>query len=420
MDFEENYTPQSPSPGEDYTKKKTSKRRFIGRLLLVLVIIAVPVWCAFHYHLSWDITDSGFSFSLRPSGQDVPMVIEQPPSMPSALPATTEAAAATLERDIPISDITLEVTETDYSNDAWSLQAIYAHVRPSVVSIVVSTNMGQATGSGIIMSEDGYIITNNHVIDGGTAIDVLLYDDTVLSATLVGADTDSDLAVLKVESDNLIAAQFGDSDSVAVGDAVVAIGDPLGITLRGTMTDGIISAINRNLDNGDGTMTLLQTNAALNSGNSGGPLINDQGQVIGINAMKIGSQYTSTTVEGLGFAIPIASAKPIIDQLIGQGYVAGQPAIGIAGETLPAAVRVYYRLPAGVYITYIDPDCDAALQGLSAGDIILSANGTTIETIEQLETVLEGFSPGDSLSLEVYRQGEVYDMTIILIDKNAP
>ncbi|MFI3312405.1 MAG: trypsin-like peptidase domain-containing protein [Eubacteriales bacterium] len=413
MDYEEGYQPQYPSPNDDYVPKKNHKR-WIWRVLLILAIIAIPVWFAMRYHFTWDISDSGFSFSLQPSGQAAPMAVEASPSLPTPPPASAPATP----REHLSSETTLEVTKTDYNQDAWSLQDICTHVRPSVVSVVVQTATGQATGTGIVMSEEGYIITNHHVIDDAYDVEIILYDDTLLTASIVGSDEDSDLAVLKVTYDDLTPAQFGDSDSVAVGDAVVAIGDPLGIKLRGTMTDGIISAINRNLD--EDSMTLLQTNAALNSGNSGGPLINDQGQVIGINAMKIASQYTATTVEGLGFAIPIANAKPIIDELITQGYVAGQPAVGITGENLPASVRVYYRLPDGIYVTYVDPSSDAAAQGLGPGDLIIGANGYQVTTTDQLESAMEDFAPGDSFPLTVYHQGETYNISVILLDKNAP
>ena len=205
--------------------------------------------------------------------------------------------------------------------DALSLQEIYQKMNPSVVSIVSTLRSGTATGTGIIMSENGYIITTHHVIEGAYQLAVLTYDDTQYTAELIGSDAISDLAVLKIEAEGLTAAEFGDSDALRVGDSVVAIGDPLGIQLRGTMTNGIISAINRDLTVEDRKMTLIQTNAALNNGNSGGPLINCYGQVIGINTMKMSSYYSSASVEGLGFAIPVSVAKPIIDELIENGYV---------------------------------------------------------------------------------------------------
>ena len=192
-----------------------------------------------------------------------------------------------------------------------SLQAIYEKCIPSTVSILCVLPRGTSTGSGVVLSADGYVITNYHVVEGATHISVLLTDGRELSARMVGGDKLSDLAVLTVDAQDLIPAEFGNSDSLRVGDTVVAIGDPLGVELRGTMTNGIVSAINRNLTTDGRTLTLIQTNAALNSGNSGGPLINCYGQVIGINTMKIGDYVSSAGVEGLGFAIPSTTVKQI-------------------------------------------------------------------------------------------------------------
>ena len=210
-----------------------------------------------------------------------------------------------------------------------SVEAIADKVLPSVVGIRASYQsaggfFGQSTqssseGSGVIYREDGYIITNYHVVSSAQQIVVLLTDGQEYAACRVGGDETSDIMVLKIDATDLTPAEFGDSDAAEVGDSVVAIGDPLGIELRGTMTDGIICGIKRDVDVGDRTMSLMQTNAALNSGNSGGPLVNMEGQVIGINTIKLSSSGF-TTVEGLGFAIPIDSAKPIVDELVEKGY----------------------------------------------------------------------------------------------------
>ena len=297
-----------------------------------------------------------------------------------------------------------------------SLQEIYKKMIPSVVSVMSTSNTTTSTGTGIIMTEDGYIITNEHVISDAVTIDVLLQTDETFSAAVVGSDEASDLAVLKIEADNLTPAEFGDSDQLEVGDEVAAIGDPLGIQLRGTMTNGIISAINRDLTINNRTMTLIQTNAALNSGNSGGPLINNQGQVIGITALKLSSYYDGS-IEGLGFAIPISTAKPIIDELIEKGYVSGRPALGITGEHLPTAVRLYYRLPEGVYVSEVDPNSDAYAKGIMAGDIIVAINGVQVTTTDQLEVVKNQFSAGDAVTLTIYRGGEQFDVEVVLVDK---
>ena len=309
-------------------------------------------------------------------------------------------------------------TVVSSAEGALSLQRIYEKMSPSVVSIIATLKNGTATGTGIIMSESGYIITNHHVIEGAGQLSVLTHDDQQYPAELIGSDTISDLAVLRIEADGLTAAEFGDSDSLRVGDSVVAIGDPLGIQLRGTMTSGIISAINRDLTVEDRKMTLIQTDAALNSGNSGGPLINCYGQVIGINTMKMSNFYSlSATVEGIGFAIPIDTAKPIIDELIEKGYVSGRPAIGIDGETLPATYRIYYRLPQGIYVTRVYRNSDAAAKGVSEGDIITAINGVSVTTMEQLNRVKNQFTAGQTITLTIYRGGVSSDVEIILMDR---
>ena len=309
-------------------------------------------------------------------------------------------------------------TVVSSAEGALSLQRIYEKMSPSVVSIIATLKNGTATGTGIIMSESGYIITNHHVIEGAGQLSVLTHDDQQYPAELIGSDTISDLAVLRIEADGLTAAEFGDSDSLRVGDSVVAIGDPLGIQLRGTMTSGIISAINRDLTVEDRKMTLIQTDAALNSGNSGGPLINCYGQVIGINTMKMSNFYSSsTTVEGIGFAIPIDTAKPIIDELIEKGYVSGRPAIGIDGETLPATYRIYYRLPQGIYVTRVYRNSDAAAKGISEGDIITAINGVSVTTMEQLNRVKNQFTAGQTITLTIYHGGVSSDVEIILMDR---
>lgn len=284
-----------------------------------------------------------------------------------------------------------------------SYQEIYEKNIPSVVSITCTLSGGTASGTGVVLSADGYLVTNSHVVEGARTIRVRFTDDRVMTASLVGADTVSDLAVLYVEADDLIPAEFGDSSRLRVGDAVAAIGDPLGEEFRGTMTDGIVSAINRDVTTGGRTMTLIQTNAALNSGNSGGPLINCYGQVVGINTMKISTFVDGAGVEGLGFAIPSTTVKEIVDQLIAQGYVSGRPDLGVTGESVSQLNQRYYRLPAGFLISEVEPGSGAANAGIVAGDIIVTFNGTRIQSADELEAALYACQAGDSVELTLYR-----------------
>ena len=299
-------------------------------------------------------------------------------------------------------------------NTGLSLQDIYDKTIGSVVSITCSGFSGGSTGTGVIMTGSGYIVTNAHVVQGAQTVSVLLSDGRSFDAALVGADPISDLAVLHIEAEDLLPAEFGDSTVLRVGDSVVAIGDPLGIELRGTMTNGIVSAINRDVTTGGRTLTLIQTNAALNSGNSGGPLINCYGQVIGINTLKIGVFTDNAGAEGLGFAIPSTTVKEIADQLISQGYVSGRPALGISGEVVSNFYQYYYRLPAGLYITGLDPESDAAMKGIEEGDILISVGDIRITTMEDVSAAISGCEVGDTVRIVIFRSGRQYSADIIL------
>ena len=304
--------------------------------------------------------------------------------------------------------------ENKVSAQGLSLQEIYKNAISSVVSIGCSYRGGSSTGTGVIVSENGYIVTNCHVVEDADTISVLFHDDRTLEAKLVGLDAVSDLAVLWVEAENLTPAKLGDSSSLQVGDAVVAIGDPLGLELRGTMTDGIVSAINRDVEVGGRIMNLIQTNAALNSGNSGGPLLNCYGQVIGINTMKMGDSMSVAGVEGLGFAIPSNTVTEIVNQIISQGYVSGRPYVGLSGEEVSLFYQFYYHLPSGLYITQIDPGSPAQETGLETGDILLTVDNTRIYGLADFETALYAYNPGDTVNITIYRNGQQYSGTITI------
>ncbi len=296
------------------------------------------------------------------------------------------------------------------------LQEIYEKNIVSVVSISCQSRLGAAAGTGVILTADGYIVTNAHVIEDAYSISVRLTDDRELEAVLVGKDEVTDLAVLHIESSDLSPAEFGDSEKLRVGDSVVAIGDPLGVELRGTYTNGIISAINRDVDVDGRAMTLIQTNAALNSGNSGGPLINCYGQVIGINTMKISAFSDKAGVEGIGFAIPSTTVKEIVDQIINQGYVSGRPSLGITGESLPFFYQHYYRMPAGLYITEVDRDSFAAECGIEDGDILTGINGIQITNMDELNAILFEHAVGDTVTVTIYRAGQIASVELELTE----
>ena len=335
--------------------------------------------------------------------------IQQAPTSSVPIQQAPENASISLQQ-------TPNAVDNRPAEDGISLQEIYARNIGSVVSITTTQPNSTVSGTGVVASQDGYIITNAHVVENASAISVQLTDQRVFSADIVGMDILSDLAVLYVDATDLTPAQFGDSSNLRVGDTVVAIGDPLGVEFRGTCTDGIISAINRDVNVDGYTMTLIQTNAALNSGNSGGPLINCYGQVIGINTMKIGAFTDKAGVEGIGFAIPSATVKQIVDQLLSQGYVSGRPTLGITGETLSVFYQHYYRLPAGLYISQVDRSSDAYDKGIQSGDILISIDDTAITTMNDLTSVVYNYQVGDTVDAVVYRGGEYYQVELALTE----
>ena len=431
------YQTQREQPTPMGSRRPRRRSGWLKGILAVLLVVAISFGAFYlmrNVGVRLEKTEDGVTLSMtNRSKQPEPEQAEQPTPEPSASAQTgTQTAVPQQTPQQPTQGAYVgsgtrlnivsapESSDTTFSDeeDALCLQDIYSSVIDSVVSISSMTSSGTSSGTGIIMSSDGYVITNHHVITGALVISVLTNDNQEFEAALVGSDEMSDLAVLKIDARGLQAAEFGDSSKLRVGDSVVAIGDPLGVQLRGTMTNGIISAINRDLTVGDRTMTLIQTNAALNNGNSGGPLINCYGQVIGINTVKMSSYYSaSATVEGLGFAIPISVAKPIIDELIENGYVAGRPAIGISGDSLPSYYRTYYRLPDGVYVTSVNEGSDAKAKGIREGDIVTAINGEKICSIDELNTVKNQYAAGDEVTLTVYRSGTYYEVTVTLIDQ---
>ena len=289
-----------------------------------------------------------------------------------------------------------------------------------------TTRQLSASGSGIVMSANGYIITNAHVIydtetqyKAGKAVSVKVVmgenHDKEYDADIVGYDLQTDLAVLKIDAEDLTPAEFGDSNKLQVGELVVAIGNPLGFELYGTTTCGIVSALNREVTMDDRTMKLIQTDAAINSGNSGGPLLNAYGQVVGINSMKMGSSsYGQASVEGLGFAIPIADAKDIIDSLINNGYVTGRPQFGITGVTVTEADAQRFNLPQGVYVYGVGENSAAAKAGIRQGDIITAIDGVEISTMEELNEQKNKHKAGETITLSISRSGETEEVQITL------
>ena len=289
-----------------------------------------------------------------------------------------------------------------------------------------TTSEATASGSGIIISDDGYIVTNNHVVDSSsestyydiseaTSVKVSLYgDDTQYDAKIIGKDSQTELAVLKIDKTGLTAAEFADSDSVKVGEFAMAVGNPL--DLGTSITCGVVSATNRKVQDSDGTTTYtcIQTDAAINSGNSGGALVNSQGQVIGINTLKV----ASTGVEGIGFAIPINSTTDIIDQLKTNQKVK-RPYIGISGRDLDDDTAKRYNLVKGVYVVSVDEYSAAEKAGLKTGDVIVGIDDKSISTMNELNEIKNTHSIGDTVKLKINRDGQEKEIDLTLGEQNS-
>ena len=299
---------------------------------------------------------------------------------------------------------------------------IAAKVGPSVVGIeskTYSINFFQqrtsatSTGSGVIVNEDGYIVTNHHVIADAKELKVILNSGKEYPATIVGYDERSDLAVIKIDEKDLTYATFGDSSQLMVGERAIAIGNPLGTELMGTVTQGIISAVNRTVQVEDKTLTLLQTDAAINSGNSGGALINAYGEVIGINTVKM----YATGVEGIGFAIPSNEVKTVLEDIINHGYVRGRLVVGVTGTNITEKMSEYYELPMGFYVSEVREGYGAYLAGVQVGDVIIKCDGKVVETIDDINEIRDSHQVGDFMDIVVSRNGKNVSLKVKLMEE---
>lgn len=291
---------------------------------------------------------------------------------------------------------------------------IYDKVAPSTVTIIGIHGETYSVGTGVIFTSDGYIITNYHVIAGCLDCEVWVTNeygvDSTYPARFVGGDDDKDLAILKIEAQDLPAAEFGVSSDLSVGDKVYAIGNPLGTELRSTFTDGIISAVDRNVDVDGVTMTLLQTNTALNSGNSGGPLINVYGQVIGINTIKMMSGYD--TIEGLGFAIPTSLAERWVNDIITTGEVRPTPILGISVNRIPVRLE---DGTVGLEVLDVTKGLGADCAGVQVGDVVVAFNGAPVSNVDDIYDERIKLSVGDVVVVRVWRSGEYLDITMVMM-----
>ncbi|HHU62986.1 MAG TPA: trypsin-like serine protease [Clostridiales bacterium] len=383
---------------DDFRKKSKKRRNYIGYVALLLVGILIGAV------LVHSIFTSGMYGQQESSGIHEGQTTD--------IKKSEEKAAE--EENTGVSGM-YEIFEDDNP-----VVEIAQKVGPAVVGVTNKVTMfrnfledsveaEQGTGSGIIISSDGYIVTNNHVIEGATKIGVMLPGGEQVEAQLIGRDARTDLAVIKVNAEGLTAAKLGNSDKIRPGELAVAIGNPLGHQLAGSVTVGVISAVGRTLQVDGKTLNLIQTDAAINPGNSGGALVNRNGEVIGINTLK----QAAVGVEGLGFAIPINDAKPIIEQLIEYGYIS-RPGMGIWGTEITEQAAKEYNVPTGILVRRVVADGAAAKAGIIPGDIIIEMEGKPIKTFDELNKILQNYKVNDDVDLVIWRDGKRIELTLTL------
>ncbi len=415
-------------------KKNNGFKKTVKAIAFIVCMAAVSVGSIAGYRY---IDENGIPFISTSERNDMEEARKLPKDDASEASETKENTGSS-DNGIKTELLTeSSLVNIQQKTEPMTTQAIYRKVLPSVVGVTSvfqyeqpsydfwgfgsdsTTKEVSGTGTGIVMSADGYILTNAHVIssdDYGVSnkITVRMSDETEYDAVIVGYDRQTDLAVLKADAEGLTAAEFGSSENLKVGDPALAIGNPLGFDLFGTLTAGYISGLDREVSVNDTTMKLIQTDAAINSGNSGGPLINEYGQVIGINSMKLSSSYSSSsaTIEGLGFAIPIDDAKKIIDDLTAYGYVTGRPQLGITYRDLSQQGTG----SSGVMVVGVNKNGPADKAGIKAGDIIVGVDGELVSNADDLKKFIKECGAGDELKLTIVRNRNYYDVNVTLED----
>ncbi len=409
-DFEEldEHIYHDPTPFKSYDEILAARRRsktarrgaMVGCLVVVLLLIGGTALGVFGGNFILNRAMNAMAEANRQEKEEA----ETPPE--------TESGQSGLQLQSADENARPMITTYDVSDLA-------EQASKSVVGIVTesySSFSSGSTGTGIIMDSRGYIITNNHVIDGGDNITVVLSDGTNYPAYLIGADAQTDIAVLKVETQNALpAATFGSSDDLRLGEPAIVIGNPGGLDLQGTVTAGIISATERRITIDNNIMTLIQTDASINPGNSGGPLLNKYGQVVGVTSNKI----SADGFEGLGFAIPMTTVKPIVEELIENGYVSGRPLVAVSVRTVSQMAAAFYNLPQGLMVDLVASDSNAAAAGLQQSDIITHMNGQRITSVSAACTVRNRFKAGEEITLSVYRGGRTVELTFALNEQQS-
>lgn len=396
-------------------EKKSGARKFLTALVIALVSLMLVLTVFLSVFVSQLLIEHFKNSNGRIDEAQITGTVTEPAIGLSTEPAEETEKTEPTDKQFSIEDASrLPDTATRKS---MSTVEIASKVSPATVSVLAEVvyNAGfgdasfEASGSGFVISDDGYIVTNYHVISGASNVSVVIpgYGEPI-EAEVVGTDSKMDIAVLKViTEEKLPHIILGDSDLLQVGELAVAIGNPFG-ELAGTVTVGVISALNREITIDSTVYTLLQTDASINSGNSGGPLVNSYGEVIGVTNAKMNS------AEGIGFAIPINNVKSIIEELINKGYVSGRPILGIYVVAVDATAAESFNWPTGLFVRGVTEDGPADQAGLKVEDIITHVNGQEVQNSEQLLIIRDSLSVGDEMEMTVFRDGETLTLTLIL------
>lgn len=403
--YKPNYTQQASAVQRPQANLPGSRRtRIIALILCAVLLLGGMIYAALTADWSGEQTNAdGMPKSYMTYFEDYYSTASKTPS------------SIKLEKVADRGSLTLQTGSSGAAK--LSYNEIFQKCSPSVVGIKSfdgKSSDSYSWGSGIVVSSDGYILTNTHVIDEGERATVQLYDGTTFDAKLVAADSQSDVAILKIEKTGLTPAVFASSKNIQTGDDVCAIGNPLSPDYSLTMTSGIISATSREVSYNGAVMNLLQTDTSINEGNSGGPLFNDCGQVIGITNMKIVSSFSN--IEGIGFAIPSDTLQSIVAALMDDGAVYGRSTIGITVGPISEKIAEYYDIPVGLYVSEVLDNSDAQKQGIKKGDIIVKVNGKDAHSTSDIAEEKSKLDIGDEIAFTVWRSGSTFDVSVKIMD----
>lgn len=408
--YKPNYTQPAAAPVQSAVQRPQAKlpgnrrTRIIALILCAVLLLGGMIYAALTADWSGEQTNAdGMPKSYMTYFEDYYSTASKTPS------------SIKLEKVADRGSLTLQTGSSGAAK--LSYNEIFQKCSPSVVGIKSfdgKSSDSYSWGSGIVVSSDGYILTNTHVIDEGERATVQLYDGTTCAAKLVAADSQSDVAILKIEKTGLTPAVFASSKNIRTGDAVCAIGNPLSPDYSLTMTSGIISATSREVSYNGAVMNLLQTDTSINEGNSGGPLFNNRGQVIGITNMKIVSSFSN--IEGIGFAIPSDTLQSIVAALMNDGAVYGRSTIGVTVGPISEDIADYYDIPVGLYVSEVLDNSDAQKQGIKKGDIIIKVNGKDAHSTSDIAEEKSKLDIGDEISFTVWRSGSTFKVSVKIMD----